>query len=323
MTQIKRLLAVLVLIILVSASTKFAAGFENDAVRKLKEIEQKVTTVVGQNMKSLVAVSDGVGFGSGVIISADGLVLTAGHVMASPDRGQYEVTLSSGRRVKARSLGKNLNTDAGMLQILEAGEYPFVKLNRALNQELGSWVVSLGHSGGWELGRTAPVRTGRILSQLNHQILTDAVLIGGDSGGPLFNLDGELIGIHSSIGDSVAENRHVSIPTFIRDWDRLKRGDSWGSLPELNEPDKKTKRGRIGVRVDKSAPRCLLKSVEEGGSAHDVGLRKGDIVTKFDNVFIRNGQHLIDVIKRKHAGEVFPISVERNGISIDFEIILR
>ena len=296
---------------------------DNEAIRKLKEVEQKVSSVVGRTMNTLVAVTDGEGSGSGVIISADGLVLTAGHVMASPDQGQYEVVLPSGRRVKAKSLGKNLNTDSGMIQILEPGPYAFVELNREPRQKLGTWVVSLGHSGGWELGRKAPVRTGRVLAQIRHQILTDAVLIGGDSGGPLFNLEGELIGIHSSIGDSIAENRHVSIPTFLRDWDRLRRGESWGSLPELNEPDKKTKRGRIGVRVDKAADRCLLKSVEDGGSARDIGIRAGDIVASFDNVVIDNGQHLIDFIKQKHAGEVFPMTIERNGQSIEFEIILR
>ncbi len=296
---------------------------DNIAIVKLKEVEAKVSSVVAQNMKTCVAVSDGVGFGSGVIVSADGLVLTAGHVMVESDRGQYEVIMPSGRRVKAKALGKNLNTDTGMLQLQEPGPWPFVEINRSEKLPLGDWVVSLGHSGGWELGRRAPVRTGRILSQPNHQIMTDAVLIGGDSGGPLFNLDGELIGIHSSIGDSVAENRHVSMPSFFRDWERLKQGDSWGQLAELNGPDQKTKRGRIGVRVDKTNPRCLIKSVEPDSSAYNVGIEQGDIVTSFDNIAIINGQHLIDVIKRKYAGDVCPLTVDRNGKTIAFEILLR
>ena len=97
------------------------------------------------------------------------------------------------------------------------------------------------------------------------QVLTDAVLIGGDSGGPLFDLDGKLIGIHSSIGDSMAENRHVAMDVFQRDWDRLKRGDSWGRFPELNEPDQQKRRGLIGVRLNLNAPNALIRA---GRSRH-------------------------------------------------------
>jgi serine protease Do len=298
-------------------------AFDNDAVARLKEVEKKINQVVSNNMETCVAVFDGVGFGSGVIISAEGLVLTAGHVMASPDKGQYVITLSSGRRVKAKALGKNLDTDTGMIQILEPGPWPFVKLNQNKFHTPGSWVVSLGHSGGWKLGRKPPVRTGRILYQRKHQLLTDAVLIGGDSGGPLFNLDGQLIGIHSSIGDSIAENRHVTTTTFLRDWVRLQRGESWGQLPELNEPDDKTRRGLMGVRVDKTAPNCLIKSVEIGSPAGDIGIQIGDIVTEFDNIVIKDGQRLIDVIKTKYAGDVCPITIQRNGNTLRFEIMLR
>lgn len=300
-----------------------AHGFDNDAIRRLKAVEKKISQVVSNNMSTCVVVYDGVGYGSGVIVSADGLVLTAGHVMGSSDDGQYKIFLPSGREVKAKPLGRNLNADTGMVRILEPGPWPFVKLNRNASHAPGSWVVSLGHSGGWELGRKAPVRTGKILFQKDEQIVTDAALIGGDSGGPLFNLDGELIAIHSSIGDSVAENRHVTTSTFVRDWDRLKRGERWGRLPELNEPDDKTRKGRIGVRVDRTASNCLIKSIEIGSSASDVGIEVGDVVIEFDNVLITNGQHLIDVIKRKHAGDVCPITIQRNGNTLRLDILLR
>ena len=310
-------------ILFASAFCVQSFGNDNVALARLKEVERKVGQVVSKTMGACVAVSDGVGFGSGVIVSEDGLVLTAGHVMSSPDEGQYEIILPSGRTVKAKALGKNLNIDTGMVQILEKGPWPFVKMNKDPTLPTGSWVVSLGHSGGFELGRNPPVRTGRILGQSDHQVLTDAVLIGGDSGGPLFNLDGELIAIHSSIGDSVAENRHVTLAYFARDWDRLKRGESWGELRELNELDNETKPGKIGINVDKTASSCVVKAVTLGGPASQVGIEVGDIVTEFDRIVVQNGQHLIDIIKRKHAGQVFPITVIRNGLTIRFEIMLR
>ena len=296
---------------------------DNSAIAKLKEIQAKVSNVVAKNNSACVAVSDGVGFGTGVIVSDDGLVLTAGHVMASDDEGQYEVILSTGKVMRARALGKNLNLDCGMLQIIDEGPFPFVEISTNNKFKQGQWVVSLGHSGGWKLGRKPPVRTGRILARKTHQLLTDAVLIGGDSGGPLFNLQGELIAIHSSIGDTVAENRHVPVATFRRDWERLKRGDVWGQLPNLNDPSEEKRRGKIGIKLDLSRPQAVVRAVDQGMPAEEIGLEVGDIVLQFDNTIVNDGLHLIDIIKRKSAGDVCPIVILRNGTVINYEIILR
>ena len=307
-------------IFLTPVSSAFA---DNTAILKLKEIQAKVSNVVSANMAACVAVSDGVGFGSGVIVSADGLVLTAGHVMANPDNGQYEVILSTGKVVRARALGKNLDRDSGMIQIIEDGPFPYVEISDSDKFKQGQWVVSLGHSGGWKLGRKPPVRTGRILARRPHQLLTDAVLIGGDSGGPLFNLKGELIAIHSSIGDTVAENRHVPVSTFRRDWDRLKRGKVWGKLPDLNDPTEKKRRGLIGIKLDLKKPQAFIRAIDQGMPAEEVGLEVGDIVLQFDNTIINDGRHLIQIIKRKSAGDVCPIVILRNDNIINYEIILR
>lgn len=298
-----------------------AIANDNPAIAKLKEIQAKVTSVVSKNLDACVVVNDGVGSGSGAIINESGLVLTAGHVMSAP--GPYTIVLPSGRTVKAKALGKNLNDDTGMVQIMEPGPWPFVKMDPNPDFKTGQWVVSLGHSGGFELGRNPPVRTGRILGTKGGQLLTDAVLIGGDSGGPLFNLEGELIGIHSSIGDNISENRHAMTSSFVRDWDRLKRGDTWGKLPDLNDPDVKKRKGLLGIKVDLEASHCRIKSVDVGMPAHDIGLEANDIVKVFDNVVITDGRHLIDVVKRKFAGDVCPIVIERGGKKFEFEILLR
>jgi serine protease Do len=311
-----------VFVLLLGFSVFNVEAADNYHVTELLEVQKKVSAVVAKNMNACVAVTDGVGFGSGVIVSPDGLVLTAGHVMAEAD-GEYEIILPTGRTVKAKPLGKNLNVDSGMVKITEPGPWPYVEVGQPRTHQPGEWVVSLGHSGGFELGRLPPVRSGRILLQEGHQIQTDAVLIGGDSGGPLFDLAGKLIAIHSSIGDSVAENRHVTIATYHRDWDRLLSGQSWGELPELNEPGDSKRPGKMGVQVDRTAPRARIRTVNQESSAAEAGIRIDDVVIEFDGIVIRDGTHLIEVVKNRSTDEVFPISILRDGNVISFEIQLR
>lgn len=296
---------------------------QTDTVSQLKDVQRKVAQAVELTLPACVAISDGVGFGSGVVVNAEGLVLTAGHVMTTEDDGNYEVLFPSGRTVPAKPLGRNLNDDAGMLQLLGSGPWPHVKMNQTDDTEVGDWVITLGHSGGFELGRKPPVRVGRVLRTKSNAYVTDAILIGGDSGGPLFNIDGELIAIHTSIGDITADNRHVPLSVFRRDWNRMKRGEAWGTLPELNEPGDKSRPGKIGVNVDRDATNARIRKVTKGSAADEVGLIAGDVVVQFDNVIINDGIHLIEVVKRFHPGDVVPIQVRRNQRIMKLEIQLQ
>ena len=327
--------ALVVMLVCFSSSSAVAATHDNlTELEKLREIQRKVQVVVEQSMESTVAISDGIGFGSGVIVSPDGLVLTAGHVMGTGRAGaEFEVIFPSGKVARARALGKNLNHDAGMVQLIGPGPWPFVKVAEA-DPKNSDWVVCLGHSGGYELGRKPPVRTGRILGKRNGQLVSDAVLIGGDSGGPLFDLEGKLIGIHSSIGDSVAENRHVPISVYRTYWDRMSRGESWGKLPELAAKKKKKKstpeterapaagRAKLGVVVDKSANEAIVESVRDFSPAKRVGLLPGDIIKTFDGQNVTGPEHLIELVGTKQIGDSVALRVLRNGYELNFQIIL-
>lgn len=298
-----------------------------DQIAELVRVQQQVQNVVSKVMESCVAISDGEGFGSGVIVSEDGLVLTAGHVMST--RGPYEIIMPSGRRVKARPLGKNLSVDAGMVQIEEPGPWPAVPLADRMPRR-GEWVVTLGHSGGFELGRKPPVRTGRVLGRRQGQLVTDSILIGGDSGGPLFNLDGELVAIHSSIGDSIAQNRHVPITTFRDHWARMEKGESWGQLPELarkkerrspdpsagGDADRGTSgaRPRIGVSVSRSMPHATIVTVHPQSPAERAGLKVGDEIIQIGNQKIESGDELIAFIARQSPGDRFELKYIRDGV---------
>ena len=290
------------------------------SLEKLKEVEEKVKLVAERNTDACVAITAKSSAGSGVIVSPDGLILTAGHVM-TPGVKEYEILFPDGRTAYAKPLGSNLGVDAGMVKINDPGPWPFVEIGKADELKKGDWVVSLGHSGGYELGRKPPVRTGRVLGRTEYQLETDAVLIGGDSGGPLFNLDGELVGIHSSIGDSVAENRHVTTETFQRDFDRLKRGESWGQLPELVNKNDGTKPPKIGIVIDLQT--AEVKLVREKSPASAIGIREGDIILKFDGQKLESGRQLIDIVKTKISGDVARIVFKRDETIIDREIRLK
>jgi len=303
---------------------------EDATLANLKAVQKAVQAVVDKTTPAVVSISDGGGYGSGVIVSREGLILTAGHVV-NTGISQFDIFFSSGQTAKARLVGFNLNVDAAMLQLVGAGPWPSVELGRQADLDRGDWVVCLGHSGGYELGRKPPVRTGRVLDFRDEMVVTDAVLIGGDSGGPLFDLEGKLIGIHSSIGEVIAENRHVSIDIFRRDWDRLARGDRWGQLPDLpGDIDKQLppekfapgQRAKLGVKVDPQATRAVVTEITPGSPAERIGLKRGDVVENFGGVEVRAGSHLIELVSQRRVGESVRLQVRRGTNLFQLEVIL-
>jgi serine protease Do len=153
------------------------------------------------------------GSGSGVIISEDGLILTAAHVSTGVNK-ELTVIMEDGKKLKARSLGLNSDNDAAMIQIIDKGKYPFASIEPAKEKDkastkLGDWVFSIGHSGGFDLERGSGLRLGRLVRIAEYTIQSDCTLIGGDSGGPLFDINGILIGIHSRVGKVTEQNMHV------------------------------------------------------------------------------------------------------------------
>ena len=298
-----------------------AQQIQPPTLEQLKSLEKDIEQVAEKNMDACVAIFDGVGIGSGVIVSDDGLILTAGHVM-STDLPEYEVFFPDGKTEIAKRLGRNRTIDSGMIKLPGTG-WPHVKIGSSDALKKGDWVVSLGHSGGFEIGRKPPVRSGRLLNVKGHQLITDAVLIGGDSGGPLFNLDGELVGIHSSIGDAISENRHARIEEFKQDWDRLRKGDSWGELPELVATDLKPGKAKLGVTLDLMDPRARVKTVKRGSAAARADLRIDDVIIQFDGEMITDGRHLIRAVKKHVPADTCFLKIDRNDSILVLEVRLH
>lgn len=311
----------LALICLVGITCGSAVWAEDD-LAQLRDVQARIRRVAAQNTLATVLVSDGIGSGSGVIVSPDGLVLTAGHVLTTGGN-RYRVTLPTGQEVRARPLGKNLDIDAGMVQIDEPGPWPFVELGNSEELDVSDWVVCLGHPGGYEIGRTPPVRAGKILEFRPGQVITDCALIGGDSGGPLFDLDGRLIAIHSSISDSIAINRHVSIRSFKDCWERLQRGESWGVLPDLAElEDEEYPRAGLGISLDLARAGGWITKVRPGAAAAKSGIQVGDNIVQIDDVQIDSPRQVIDFIGLKSPGDEVDVIIERGAQRLQFRVKL-
>lgn len=279
---------------------------------------QKVEATVQKVVQKAIPATVGIGSenipagGSGVIVSEDGLILTAAHVIAATG-DDILVYFPDGRRLKARKVGANNDADAAMVQITEEGKYSYMPVGNSTELETNDWLIAVGHAEGFQPDRTPPVRLGRLLGRDRTGFLTtDCTLIGGDSGGPLFNLKGEVVGIHSNIGNTLTMNNHVSIKQFHSDWERMKSGETWGRRfgPRVR-PD--PKQPILGIMPrDESSDEVTL-NVLPGSPAAEAGVQSGDVLLKIDGQELEGYATVRKTMAKKKAGDEVPLVVSRDG----------
>ncbi|MFR0851100.1 S1C family serine protease [Akkermansia sp.] len=183
------------------------------SVEDLQRIEHQLQAVLPKVLSALVCIQVNNSSGTGILVSEKGLIFSAAHVVGKKDT-VLKIILPDGTRIPGKTTAENSDSDAGIAEISELNKnLPIVE--KAENRpQVGDWVFALGHGGGLDRKRGPMVRLGRIVSLKNDVIQTDCKLIRGDSGGPLFNLNGELIGIHSRVGSGLEDNLHVPMKEF-------------------------------------------------------------------------------------------------------------
>ena len=202
-----------------------------------RAIENKVKAVVKKVMPAVVGIRIGHASGSGVIVSEDGVVMTAGHVVAKPGQ-DVTFIFPDGKTAKGKSLGMTMPMDLGLMKITDKGKWPVAPRGDSDSLKPGAWVVAFGHPLGYRPGRPPVVRIGRVLEITGTVIRTDCPLVGGDSGGPLFDLDGKIVGINSRIAGPADVNLHAPANLFRPVWDRLLKGESWKTdLPSRDDAE--------------------------------------------------------------------------------------
>jgi serine protease Do len=281
----------------------------------LKSIEGHIQGLLDRLSPSVVAVQIGGTTGSGVVISEDGLVLTAAHVSGRPGR-DVRFTFPDGTRARGTTLGTNHEMDAGLMRITDPGPWPKVDTGLIREVSLGDWVLALGHPGGYDQERPMVIRLGRIIRMNSSSLRTDCTLIGGDSGGPLFDMHGRVIGIHSHISSSMAANFHVPIKTYYDEWDRLVAGENWGSEGRSGPYS------YLGVMLAENADGCFLEEIVPNSPAAKAGLRANDIVIKFNGGAIEDSDALLRRLGRSRPGDEVRLVVRREGKEMTFDVIL-
>jgi serine protease Do len=295
-----------------------ADGREPTTLDELKALEKQQSEVAKTIQLVTVNIQQGSAQGSGVIITDNGYILTAAHVAGGPGR-KATVILHDGTRLKAETMGMNRDHDAGLVRVVDGKrKFAHASLGQSKDLKVGQWVIGAGHPGGWQPDRGTVIRVGRIQRMIPrnrdpHTLFTDCALIGGDSGGPLFTLDGTLVGIHSRIGTDVSDNMHVPVDVFRDSWDKMARNEVWGVLPGFGPP-------YIGVKGGKAEDPAVLSVVEPDGPASAADLKVGDVVTSFDGKKITTFQDLMNAVKATSPGDVVQIIVRRGNQDLQMPI---
>ena len=278
----------------------------------LKTMERHVKALAARVSPAVVAVEVGGSSGSGVIITADGLVLTAGHVCGRPDR-EVSFTFPNGKKARGKTVGANLENDTGLMRITDRGSWPHADVGDLQQVCLGDWVLALGHPGGFDLRRSLVVRFGRIIRMDAGALQTDCTISPGDSGGPLFDMHGRVIGIHSAISTSMAENFHVAVTAFYHGWNLLVKAPA--PKEQANQPQ-----AYVGATGVDDPDGCRLTEVDEDGPAAKAGLKPGDLVVKVDGREVKLYASFRRWVAQAEPGETLNIEIKRGDQVLSLEI---
>ena len=264
--------------------------------------------------------------GSGFIISPDGYILTNNHVVEGATKVEVHYGAdengNGGHTATAKIIGRDPATDIALLKIDAGSQLPYVSLGDSERIRKGDWAIAIGNPFQFENSLTVGVISakGRSLGGLSTEtrsfenfIQTDAAINFGNSGGPLLNIAGEVVGINTAIRGGGAQGLGFATPinTAKRLLPMLKQGKvTRGYLGmEIREVDERSKQA-FGLTEARGA---IVNRVEEGKPADKAGIQNGDVIVEVDGRAIRNNRELIDYISYLPVGSSVKVTVIRNG----------
>ena len=265
--------------------------------------------------------------GSGFIISKDGFILTNEHVVEGAD--EITVKLTDKREFRAKVIGTDKRTDIALIKIEPTGALPAVKMGDPARLKVGEWVVAIGSPFGFENSVTAGIVSGkgRLMQDANLVpfIQTDAAINVGNSGGPLFNMRGEVVGINSrlfsptgtylGIAFAIPIDVALDVQTQLQAKGRVSRGRIGVAIQEVSKD--------LATSFGLDRPRgALVVSVEKGSPAERAGVESSDIITKVDGRLVDGQSDLPRFVAAIRPGTKAEIEVWRKGGTRSLSIVV-
>jgi serine protease Do len=283
-------------------------GKVDPTLQDLRMLQSRVNRLVETLRPAVVGIRMGGGQGSGVIVTGDGYVLTAAHVVGR--KGQKaQIVMPDGATHSATVLGTDASSDSGMLKMDDQGPWPYVEVGESGSLARGQWLMALGHPGGYDPDRNSVVRVGRLLMEPGRTTLqTDCTLVGGDSGGPLFDLEGRVVGIHSRISRRIQQNYHVSVDIFTSQWDDM----SQSPRPNLG----------LSLESSQETEQLIIAEIHRDGPADKAGLKKGDKLLKVNGQAVGSRDELRDVVDGLSLYESIKVVVWRDEAEVEVELVV-
>ena len=267
---------------------------------------------------------EGSSLGSGFLVSADGYIVTNNHVVAprgNADLTSITVSMVDGTEYEAELVGRDAASDLAVLKIERSEAFPFVKFGDSTTTRVGDWVIAIGNPFG--LGSTV---TSGIISAVyrntgsggayDRYLQTDAAINRGNSGGPMFDLQGNVIGINNAILSPSGGNVGIgfAIPADIAApiVERLREGKAIerGYLGVRISPVTDELADSLGIRAGRGE---FVQAVEPGGAAADAGIQAGDVIVKIDGKEVTPEQTLSFIVANIKPGSSIPIELIRRG----------
>jgi serine protease Do len=263
--------------------------------------------------------------GSGFIIDSNGLVVTNNHVIADAD--EITVTLQDDTAFKAEVVGRDTKVDLALLRIKPTKPLPSVKFGDSDGTRVGDWVLAIGNPFGLGGSVTAGILSARAreinAGPYDDFLQTDASINRGNSGGPMFNMNGEVIGINTAIysptggsigiGFAIPANLARPVVEQLRDFGRVRRG--WLGVNIQSVTDE------IAESLGLDKPHgALIASVRDGGPAQTGGIQPGDVVLTFDGKDVSDMRHLPRIVAETPIDKAVKVTVWRKRKELTFDV---
>lgn len=306
------------------------------AVVSIIIMDKQTTTLINLNTGEQTQKTEIVrkGSGTGFLISADGLILTNRHVAGAGNEktAEFKIILNSGKQYYAQLIGKDPINDLAVLKIFDKN-LPFVSLGDSDKLQIGSTVIAIGNTlGRYQnsatkgivsgLGRSieASDQSGSVNETLDNVIQTDAEINLGNSGGPLVDLDGNVIGVNvaidqtgSSIGFAIPVNDAKPVIKSVREIGRIVRprlGLRYVMLtPEIAQANKLARSSGAWISISQDGTPSILAD----SPAAKAGLRQGDIITEINGIKLQDRMTLLSVVQKYKPGDMIGLKVFRDG----------